>query len=518
MSVPLWKKFIPAPDNNVMNILIADDNREYCAAIGDIIVSEGWKYAAVHNPADALEYLRRNHANVALMLLDVEFNHPTLNGLHVLAESRKLYAQLPVVMISGTGSFGTAVEATKIGAENFIPKSDISREKLREVLYTAMERVNVKSASEETLQFMQENGLIGRSRRMMDIAENIMKYGKTELSVLVTGDTGTGKKIVAKALHAASRRGKANFVTVDVPNIPATLFQSELFGHTKGAFSGAGDDKTGLFQQAHRGTLFLDEIGDLPLELQPSLLLPIDDKKIKRLGSVKEEEVDVRIISATDRNLPEAIRDKQFREQLYHRLRECEIALPPLRERREDVPLIAEFYVRKHNERMGEQRFIALQAVEYMQEMDWQGNVRQLENMLKRVLQTAPHDRIEVTDIVQSDPTLLQATVQKPAFPQTPQYQPFPAGAPTSGTLQTQETSPFHAQPVTMPYSGLPFTSGTMKEDEEELKKRKLIATLGEMNGNVSKSAAKLGVSRETMHTWMRKYGIEAREFKKKAE
>jgi transcriptional regulator with GAF, ATPase, and Fis domain len=252
----------------------------------------------------------------------------------------------------------------------------------------------------------------------------------------------------------------------------------------------------------------------LPLELQPSLLLPIDDKKIKRLGSVREEEVDVRIISATDRNLPEAIRDKQFREQLYHRLRECEIALPPLRERLEDVPLIAEFYVRKHNERMGEQRFIALQAVEYLQELDWQGNVRQLENMLKRVLQTAPHDRIEVTDIVQSDPSLLQATTtQKPTSPTKAQYQPFPTSVP-----QMQETSPFHAQSTAIPYSGVPFTSGTMKEDEEELKKRKLIATLGEMNGNVSKSAAKLGVSRETIHTWMRKYGIEAREFKKKVE
>jgi DNA-binding NtrC family response regulator len=482
-----------------MNILIADDNREYCAAIGDIISSEGWKYSSVHNPAEVLEYLRLRHSDVALMLLDVEFNHPTLNGLDVLAESRKLYPQLPVVMISGTGSFGTAVQATKMGAENFIPKSDISREKLREVLYTAMERANVKSASEETIVFMQENGLIGRSRKMLDVAESIIKYGRTELSVLVTGDTGTGKKIVAKALHAASRRVKANFVTVDIPNIPSSLFQSELFGHTKGAFSGAGDDKTGLFQQAHRGTLFLDEIGDLPLELQPSLLLPIDDKKIKRLGSVREEEVDVRIISATDRNLPEAIRDKQFREQLYHRLRECEIALPPLRERREDIPLIADYYLRKHNERMVEQRFIALAAVEYLQELYWQGNVRQLESLLKRVLQTAQNDRIEVTDIVQSDPTLVQeALAQKQAFVPLSQF-PAPIEQPqTTGAV--------------------PLSGGTMKEDEEELKKRKLIATLTEMAGNVSKSAAKLGVSRETMHTWMRKYGIEAREFKKKVE
>ncbi len=497
-----------------MNILIADDNREYCAAIGDIIVSEGWKYAAVHNPADVLEYLRLRHSSVALILLDVEFNHPTLNGLDVLTESRKLYPQLPVVMISGTGSFGTAVQATKIGAENFIPKSDISREKLREVLYTAMERVNVRSASEETLAFMQENGLIGRSRRMLEVAEQILKYGKTELSVLVTGDTGTGKKIVAKALHAASRRAKSGFVTVDIPNIPASLFQSELFGHTKGAFSGAGDDKTGMFQQAHRGTLFLDEIGDLPLELQPSLLLPIDDKKIKRLGSVREEEVDVRIISATDRNLPEAIRERQFREQLYHRLRECEITLPPLSERREDVPLIAEYYVRKHNERANEQRFIALAAVEYLQELTWQGNVRQLENILKRVLQTANGDRIEMSDIVQSDPTLTQdANAYKQVFTPHSQHSSQTAGQQFSASSSQQNIAS-----MPLPNTMILNSGGTMKEDEEELKKRKLTATLAEMNGNVSKSAAKLGVSRETIHTWMRKYGVEAREFKKKVE
>ena len=233
-----------------MNILIADDNREYCATIGDIISSEGWKYSAVHNPADALEYLRLRSAEVALVLLDVDFNHPTMTGLDVLAESKRLYPQLPVVMISGTGSFNAAVQATRMGAENFIPKSDISREKLKEVLYTAMERLNTRIAGEETHQFMRENGLIGRSKRMMDVAEKIIKYGRTELSVLVTGDTGTGKKIVAKALHAASRRASAGFVTVDIPNIPSSLFQSELFGHTKGAFTGAVAAKKGLFEVA----------------------------------------------------------------------------------------------------------------------------------------------------------------------------------------------------------------------------------------------------------------------------
>ncbi len=492
-----------------MNILIADDNREYCATIGDIISSEGWKYSAVHNPADALEYLRLRSAEVALVLLDVDFNHPTMTGLDVLAESKRLYPQLPVVMISGTGSFNAAVQATRMGAENFIPKSDISREKLKEVLYTAMERLNTRIAGEETHQFMRENGLIGRSKRMMDVAEKIIKYGRTELSVLVTGDTGTGKKIVAKALHAASRRASAGFVTVDIPNIPSSLFQSELFGHTKGAFSGANDDKIGLFQQAHKGTLFLDEIGDLPLELQPSLLLPIDDKKVKRLGSVREEEVNVRIISATDRNLPEAIRDKRFREQLYHRLRECEITLPPLRERREDIPLIVEYYLSQHNHTMGEQRYIAISAVEYMQELSWDGNVRQLTNLLKRVLQTAQNDRVEMADIVESDSSLFQNFSQQALSQGFSPSSSFPTAPQTSSTaVNGASGQPLHTAP---------FISSTIKADEDELKKQRIIATLSETKGNVSKSASQMGISRETLHTWMRRYGIESRDFKPKA-
>ncbi len=477
-----------------MKILIVDDNREFCATIGGIIAREGWKYHALHNPAEALEYLRTEHGSVGLMLLDVDFNHPTLSGIEVLGESRKLYPQIPVVMISGTGSFGTAVQATKIGAENFIPKSDISREKLKEVIYTAMERVNRSSANEEVMRFMQENGLIGKSRVMLDVAENILKYGRTELTVLVTGDTGTGKKIVARALHATSRRAKGSFVTVDIPNIPQTLFQSELFGHTKGAFSGAGEEKIGLFQQATAGTLFLDEIGDLPQELQASLLLPIDNKIVKRLGSVKEEPVNVRIISATDRNLPEAIREKKFRDQLYHRLRECEIALPPLNERREDIPLIVEHYIRQHNETMGEQKFFAPSATEYLQELAWEGNVRQLESMLRRVLQTASMDTIQVEDIVKGEPAVRTSV----------------SSAPANTSLSASAAAPLQAPSLT-PANGL-----TMREYEDELRKQKVVATLNECNGNVSKAAARLEVSRETLHTWMRKYKLESSQFKKK--
>lgn len=468
-----------------MKILIVDDNREYCLTIGSIIQAQGWQYHALYNPTEALEYLVTQHSSVALILLDIDFNHPTLTGIDVLGVAKKQYPQIPIVMISGTGSINTAVQATKMGAENFIPKSDISTEKLKEVIYTAMERLNKSTANADILRFMEQTGLTGTSRVMVETIDQVIKYGHTELTVLVTGETGTGKKIVAKALHAASRRAKENFVTVDIPNIPNTLFQSELFGHTRGAFSGAGEDKIGLFQQAHNGTLFLDEIGDLSPELQASLLLPIGNKSIKRLGSVKEEAVNVRIISATDRNLPQAIQNKQFRDQLYHRLRECEIAIPPLRERREDIPLIVDFFVKQHNQSMGEQKFIAPTAVGYLQGLPWAGNVRQLESLLRGVLQTTSRDTIEVSDIIKSDPS-----------------------------LRATESSILSAQQPTQTI--LPTAALSMKEYEDEAKKQKVIATLTECKGNVSRAAARLEVSRETLHTWMRKYGLESSQFKQK--
>ena len=186
-----------------------------------------------------------------------------------------------------------AVKATKLGALNFIDKSSLTNDRLVGVLHAAMERVRADRSNDELRRIMETHGLIGRSAPMLDVADKILRYGRTDLNVLITGETGTGKKLVAHALHSVSRRGKHPFVTVDIPNIPRDLFQSELFGHTKGAFSGAMENKRGLFHQAHKGTLFLDEIGDMPLELQANLLLPVEQKGVRRVGSVETEEVDM---------------------------------------------------------------------------------------------------------------------------------------------------------------------------------------------------------------------------------
>jgi DNA-binding NtrC family response regulator len=495
-----------------MTILIADDNREFCATLGSIIAAEGWNYHALYNPADTLEYLRLNSKKVALLLLDVEFYHPTLTGLDVLTESRKLYPTLPVVMISGTSTFDTAVRATRIGAENFIPKSDISREKICEVVYVAMQRVNEKHNNEATLQFMHENGLIGRSQAMITVAESIVRYGQTDLSILITGETGTGKQVVARAIHKASKRAKQDFVTVDIPNIIPNLFQSELFGHVKSAFTGANDDKIGLFQRANRGTIFFDEIAELSMELQPSLLLPVENKTIRRVGGVKDEEVDVRFVSATDRDLIEAMNSHKFRSQLYHRLREVEIHLPPLRNRREDIPLIAEHYLRLHNEREGNQKFIAQAALDFLQELEWRGNVRQLQALLRRVLQMTLENRVDVRDIIEVEPTLAN---ERNLSVIAPHPLPAPSVAPFGiATGVSMPTGTNNSAATVLPFDSMPNTF--LREDENDIKRRRLVGALTETNGNVSKAAANLGRSRETIHAWMRDFGLKSIDFKKK--
>ncbi len=443
------------------------------------------------------------------MLLDVDFRHPTLSGLHVLEQSRRLYPRLPVVMISGESTYQDVVRATRLGAVNFIPKSDVSREKVREVLYTEMDKLNQKTSEAELLAFMQRQGLIGQSKAMMRVAEQILKYGKTELSVLVTGETGTGKKIVAQALHAASKRSTSNFVTVDIPNIPQSLFQSELFGHTKGSFSGATTDKTGLFQQAHKGTLFLDEIGDLPLELQPSLLLPIENKKVRRLGSSGEEDANVRILAATDRNLPEALAKNTFRSQLYHRLRECEIMLPPLRERREDIPLIADYYVQGHNVQMNEQKSISSTALEYLQELKWEGNIRQLTSVLKCALQTSRQEMLGVDEILDSDPALLHQSFGNVfAFQHSSEQN-------STSSSGVHASNAANAAPTEIDSAAIAQAdSATMRDAATAWRKETITNSLARTRGNVSRAASELGVSRQCLHTWIGQYEIEYLHFR----
>jgi len=463
-----------------MKILLADDNKDFCTTIAEIVGSFGFDTYTLFNPEEVIHFLDRNNKEISCLLLDIEFGPShKINGLDILEHSRKNYPNIPVIMISGKGSIETAVKATKLGAINFVEKSIVSKEKIKSVLDSAIDKLGPSGEAGEIKSFLEMNGIIGHSNLMINIGDNIIRFGRTDLNIMITGETGTGKKLVAKAIHNVSRRNRSQFVTVDIPNIPKDLFQSELFGHTKGSFSGASENKKGLFHQANKGTLFLDEMGDMPLDLQSNLLLPVEEKTIRRVGAIENDEVDIRFISATDKDLVEMMREGEFREQLYHRLRECEIYLPPLRDRIEDIPPIIDFYLKLHNQQFNDEKFLTPSTIEFLQGQSWPGNIRQLYSVIKVVLQTSRNKQVEISDVhklIQND---------------------------TSAVNTYSSSSRISAD-------------RTLKEDIENVDKHKIESILDACKGNVSKSAVHLGISRETLHNKIRKYEIDVQLYRAK--
>lgn len=463
-----------------MEIVILDDNVDFCNSLQDIVKSYGYNSKAFHNTTSGLNYVKANQDKISLMLLDIEFaSDDPLSGLDVLGIMRHNYPFIPVVMITGRGTISIAVEATKLGAINFIEKSALNSDIIRDILESSIGQY-LQEDDETIKKFLIENGIVVKSSEMLDIGRLIFRFGRTDLNVLLTGETGTGKSLIAKAIHNISRKHAGPFITVDIPNIPRDLFQSELFGHIKGAYSGAIDTKRGLFHEANHGTLFLDEIGDLSLELQSNLFIPVDEKVIRKVGSVQSEPIDVRFISATDRDLVKLMEDGKYREQLFHRLRECEINIPPLRERREDIPDIVNYYVQLHNNYYNTDKYFTPSSLEYLALKEWKGNVRELINVVNIALQTIDEDRIEipVLDKIISSQSRSQSNGKK-----------------------YSDTNQHHS----------------LKEDLAAVDKLNIENALRENNGNVSKTAALLGVSRETLHIKIRKYGINTQKYRKRS-
>ncbi|GIV53818.1 MAG: acetoacetate metabolism regulatory protein AtoC [Candidatus Kapaibacterium sp.] len=456
-----------------MKVLIADDHVEYCYTLQESFARMQWDALLAHSTADALGTLDRYAEALDLILLDIEFNGEQQTGMDVLAYARKHYPLVPVIMISGHGTLEMAVRATKLGAENFIDKATITTERLVEVVQAAATKRPTQEA-QELLDFLASNGIIAQSKVMIEVARKILSIARYTINVMITGETGTGKRLVAQAIHAASNRSKHPFIAVNIPSIRPELFQSEMFGHVRGAFTGAHQDRRGFFHAANRGTLFLDEIGDLSPELQTILLVPIEEKRFHRVGSTDEETVDIRFLAATDRDLTTAIRNGTFREQLYYRLREVEITLPPLRERREDIELIAQHALQEHNRGLQNPKAFTPAALEYLRSQPWHGNVRELLSAVRAGFATAA-DRELITDA-----DLIEATQRK------------------HGNAR----------------NGAVVSASLLEDAKTAAEKDSISNALTQTRGNVTKAAALLGISRETLYNIMRKHGITPSQFR----
>jgi two-component system nitrogen regulation response regulator NtrX len=377
-------------------ILIVDDEPSILSTLSGVLKDAGFSVLVARDGPEALRLLRQDVPR--LVLLDIWM--PEQDGLETLKKIKELYPQILVVMMSGHGSIETAVKATKLGAYDYI-ENPLSLEKVTLVIKHALYELRLE---EENLRLRARIGrqqtLVGESLPIKRLQEIIRTAGPTQSRALISGENGTGKELVAHSIHRQSLRASEPFVEVNCAAIPETLIESELFGYEKGAFTGAVTMKRGCFELAHGGTLFLDEIGDMSLATQAKVLRVLQEQRFQRVGGAKPIEVDVRVIVASNKNLPEEIKKGNFREDLFYRLNVIPIHVPSLRDRREDIPLLVRHFISLMVEEQGlKPKQITKEAVELLTQYDWPGNVRELKNMVERLMILAPRPVITPEDL-----------------------------------------------------------------------------------------------------------------------
>lgn len=371
-------------------ILVVDDEEIMREVITTLLEEEGYRVTSSATGEEGIERVKEEASD--LVLLDLML--PSMSGLETLEELIRIDPDIVVVMISAYASIENAVDATKSGAFDFITKP-FKNEELLLVVKNGLKKRSLEIENRQLKRTLKERAsfknIVGKSEPMQQVFDLITQVAPRRSTVLIAGESGTGKELVARAIHSCSPRSNHAFVAVNSGSIPSGLLESELFGHVKGAFTGAIASKKGLFEIADGGTIFLDEVGTLPLETQSRLLRVIQEREFRQVGGLKNIVVDVRIIAATNIDLKEAVKQQRFREDLYYRLNVISINLPPLRERRRDIPLLAEHFVRqfsKENDRPD--CHLDPSTLKILMECDWPGNVRELENVMERAVVLAP--------------------------------------------------------------------------------------------------------------------------------
>ncbi|OEU63847.1 MAG: two-component system response regulator [Desulfuromonadales bacterium C00003094] len=370
---------------SIQRILVADDEQSISWVLAKALTKKGFTVDTVADGTAAKAQVERNAYDMAI--LDIKM--PGISGLDLLSEFRELRPEMMVIIMTAESTMKNAVEAMRLGAYDYLTKP-FDLDALDAIILKAQ---NASSATSEIKRLKNEikdhyhldRAIIGKSQPMQDIYKVLGRVAPTDVTVLVTGESGTGKELVARAIHYNSPRlGKA-FLALNCAAIPSELLESELFGYEKGAFTGANERKIGKFEQASGGTLFLDEIGDMPLDLQAKLLRVLQEKEITRTGGNTSISVDVRIVAATNQNLEEQVSSRQFREDLYYRLNVVPINIPPLRERRSDIPLLVDYFIPRTQQELNVQtQGCTKEAMELLMRHDWPGNIRELENSLRR--------------------------------------------------------------------------------------------------------------------------------------
>ncbi len=473
-------------DNNAgAQILVIDDESAICISCKRILQEDGHK---VDFSLSGREGVKKAVAgNYAIVLLDLKM--PDLNGMEALEMILKEKPDQTIIIITGYASIQTSIEAIKKGAFDYVPKP-FTPEELSLAVSKAMEDKALRrenQALKQELSNIRKGGkMIGRSKAMEDILNQIYKIAPTDFTVMVYGESGSGKELIAQTIHENSLRMNKTFVAVDISSLTASLIESELFGHVKGAFTGASTSRPGYFSIAHGGTLFLDEISNISWELQGKLLRVIETRKVRPVGSEQEHDVDVRIIAATNKDLYDLVKEGKFREDLYYRLNVIPLTIPPLRDRSDDIPLLAIAFLKKAAEaNRSPIKGFTTEAMAKLISYPWPGNVRQIKNIVERLVATVDSELIGVDAL----PPEIRGAAPQPA------------------------EVPIESQNV-------PKTADELKEMKQALKDKIygqierdfVLDALNRSGWNVTKASELVGMLRPNFHALMRKYGIRARD------
>jgi DNA-binding NtrC family response regulator len=378
----------------MQRLLVVEDDNSVRSTITTFLELEGYSVDAVSSTREAIERLRLD--TYPIVISDIYLDERT--GLDVLQQARKTNPDCAVILMTARGTIETVMKATQGGAFDYIAKP-FELDRMLDTVKRAEAQANEHEEKESSIDDLPQSEMIGSSARMIEIYKTISLVAPTNATVLIEGETGTGKEMIARMVHNNSLRANQTFVPVDCGAIAPALIESELFGAVKGAYTGADRDRMGVFEAANNGTVFLDEIGDLELGFQLNLLRFLQEKEIRPLGSARGKKVDVRVVAATNRDLQKMVEQGKFREDLWYRLNVVRVILPPLVDRRGDVPLLAHYFLRKYNERYHQQAKLTESGLTAMENYSWPGNVRQLQHMLERLTILAPHGRIDETAV-----------------------------------------------------------------------------------------------------------------------